>query len=150
MYIFVSIELYRVERSSDQVIKPVNLEALSKWVGKIPEDVVRDMADIAPMLSVLGYDPYANPPVIYDSLSFAQYSGMKKQLFFFKLKTKKKIISNLFVKDYGKADSWVKDNTLRVCIEFNFKIENISYFTCNSIVVLKLGKSWGKIVAKSG
>lgn len=54
------------------------MEALSKWVGKIPEDVVRDMAEIAPMLSVLGYDPYANPP------------------------------------DYGKADSWVKDNTLKV------------------------------------
>ena len=52
----------RVERSSDQVIKPVNLEALNKWVGNIPEDVVRDMADLAPMLSVLGYDPYANPP----------------------------------------------------------------------------------------
>jgi hypothetical protein len=51
-----------VERSSDQVIKPVNLEALSKWVGSIPDDVVKDMADIAPMLSVLGYDPYANPP----------------------------------------------------------------------------------------
>lgn len=39
------------------------MEALTKWVGNIPEDVVRDMADIAPMLSVLGYDPYANPPV---------------------------------------------------------------------------------------
>lgn len=51
-----------MERSSDQVIKPVNLEAMSKWVGQIPGDVVRDMADIAPMLSVLGYDPYANPP----------------------------------------------------------------------------------------
>lgn len=24
---------------------------------------MREMADIAPMLSVLGYDPYANPPV---------------------------------------------------------------------------------------
>lgn len=56
------IELSKVERSSDQVIKPVNLEALTKWVGNIPEEVVRDMADIAPMLSVLGYDPYANPP----------------------------------------------------------------------------------------
>lgn len=75
----------RVERSSDQVIKPVNLEALTKWVGNIPEDVVHDMANIAPMLSILGespcahpcfgislspsfvclspgYDPYANPP----------------------------------------------------------------------------------------
>ena len=52
----------RVERSSDQVVKPINLEALSKWVGQIPEDVVRDMADIAPMLSTFGYDPKANPP----------------------------------------------------------------------------------------
>lgn len=68
----------RVERSSDQVIKPVNLEALSKWVGHIPEDVVRDMAEIAPMLSILNYDPYSNPP------------------------------------DYGKPDSWVKDNTYKV------------------------------------
>ncbi|XP_053950549.1 protein-tyrosine sulfotransferase isoform X1 [Anastrepha ludens] len=56
------VPLSKVERSSDQVIKPVNLEAMSKWVGNIPENVVRDMADIAPMLSILGYDPYANPP----------------------------------------------------------------------------------------
>lgn len=52
----------RVERSTDQVIKPVNVEALSKWVGKIPADVLRDMPVIAPMLSRLGYDPHANPP----------------------------------------------------------------------------------------
>lgn len=51
-----------MERSSDQVIKPVNLEALSKWVDNIPEDVVKDMPVIAPMLAVLGYDPLANPP----------------------------------------------------------------------------------------
>lgn len=55
-------ECFRVERSSDQVIKPVNLEALNKWVGNIPDDVVKEMAELAPMLSVLGYDPYANPP----------------------------------------------------------------------------------------
>jgi len=57
------ISLSKVERSSDQVseirvhyylekrilpivsqiqvIKPVNLEALSKWVGQIPEDVIQ-------------------------------------------------------------------------------------------------------------
>lgn len=52
----------RVELSSDQVVKPVNTEALSKWVGKIPADVVNDMASLAPMLSRLGYDPLANPP----------------------------------------------------------------------------------------
>lgn len=52
----------RVERSSDQVIKPVNMEALTKWVGQFPDDVIRDMSEIAPMLSKLGYDPRANPP----------------------------------------------------------------------------------------
>ncbi|CAG5122927.1 unnamed protein product, partial [Candidula unifasciata] len=51
-----------VEKSTDQVIKPVNIEALSKWVGSIPDDVVKDMDTIAPMLRMLGYDPMANPP----------------------------------------------------------------------------------------
>lgn len=40
----------------------MNLDALSKWVGQIPKDVVEDMANIAPMLATLGYDPYGNPP----------------------------------------------------------------------------------------
>jgi len=40
----------------------VNTEALSKWVGHIPSDVISDMAEIAPMLARLGYDPDANPP----------------------------------------------------------------------------------------
>lgn len=56
------VVFHRVERSTDQVIKPVNVEALSKWVGKIPVDVLRDMSAIAPMLARLGYDPHANPP----------------------------------------------------------------------------------------
>ncbi|KAK3587297.1 hypothetical protein CHS0354_034451 [Potamilus streckersoni] len=56
------IALSRTEPSTNQIIKPVNLEALSKWVGKIPKDVVKDMASIAPMLKTLGYDPNANPP----------------------------------------------------------------------------------------
>lgn len=56
------VALSNVERSSDQVVRPVNLDALDKWVGHIPADVRADMADLAPMLSVLGYDPWANPP----------------------------------------------------------------------------------------
>ena len=56
------ISLSKVERSSDQVVKPVNLEALSKWVGKLPNDVVEDMANIAPMLEKMGYDAHGNPP----------------------------------------------------------------------------------------
>jgi len=51
-----------VERSSDQVVKPVNVEALSKWVGAIPDDVLQEMDTIAPMLQAFGYDPKANPP----------------------------------------------------------------------------------------
>lgn len=54
------VALSKVERSSDQVIKPINLEALNKWEGQIPDDVVQDMAEIAPMLRVLGYNPYVN------------------------------------------------------------------------------------------
>ena len=60
------VSLSKIERSTDQVIKPMNLEALSKWTGHIPGDVLRDMAQIAPMLARLVYDPYANPPN-YDS-----------------------------------------------------------------------------------
>lgn len=52
-----------MERSSDQVVRPLYQEALTKWVGQIPDDVVNDMANIAPMLTILGYDPAANPPV---------------------------------------------------------------------------------------
>ncbi|KAM4620512.1 tyrosylprotein sulfotransferase 1, like [Polymixia lowei] len=56
------VSLSKVERSTDQVMKPVNTDALSKWVGHIPSDVINDMAEIAPMLARLGYDPQANPP----------------------------------------------------------------------------------------
>lgn len=56
------ISVSKTEKSSDQIIKPVNLEALNKWVGNLPEDVVRDMDKVAPMLRTLGYDPEANPP----------------------------------------------------------------------------------------
>lgn len=50
------------ERSSDQVIKPINLNALSQWVGSFSADVLDRMPAIAPMLSRLGYDPTKSPP----------------------------------------------------------------------------------------
>merc|ERR1711874_159892 len=56
------VSVSNAERSSDQIVKPVNAEALSKWVGTFPNDLVEDMADVAPMLSKLGYDPSMNPP----------------------------------------------------------------------------------------
>jgi protein-tyrosine sulfotransferase len=50
----------------------VNLDALSKWVGKIPSEVVAEMDQIAPMLKVLGYDPTANPPVYGKHKQFSE------------------------------------------------------------------------------
>lgn len=54
--------LSKTEKSTDQVIKPVNIEALSKWVGFYSDETIEDMAKIAPMLQTLGYDPDKNPP----------------------------------------------------------------------------------------
>ena len=48
--------------SSEQIANPVNSESLSKWVGHIPEGVVAEMDEIAPMLKIMGYDPNENPP----------------------------------------------------------------------------------------
>jgi protein-tyrosine sulfotransferase len=56
------ISLSKIEKSTDQVIKPVNLEGLSHWVDSVPLDVRRDIRQIAPMLARLGYDPDAYPP----------------------------------------------------------------------------------------
>lgn len=51
-----------MEPSSDQIIKPVNLEALTKWSEFIPDEVKRRIRQVAPMLDRLGYDPDAYPP----------------------------------------------------------------------------------------
>lgn len=47
--------VFSFERSTDQVIKPVNLDALTKWVGTFSEEIVQEMASIAPMLAELGF-----------------------------------------------------------------------------------------------
>lgn len=70
------------------------MEALSKWVGNIPEDVVRDMADIAPMLSILGYDPYANPPDYGKPDSWVQDNTFKVSTNMIKLKSEDININN--------------------------------------------------------
>jgi protein-tyrosine sulfotransferase len=57
------ISVSKTEKSTDQIMKPVNLDALTSWVGHIPEDVLIDMDSIAPMLKKLGYDPFAINPV---------------------------------------------------------------------------------------
>jgi len=56
------IRVSMVERSSDQIIKPINVDALTSWVGKFPQDLIDDMDSVAPMLEKFGYDPNKNPP----------------------------------------------------------------------------------------
>lgn len=51
-----------MERSTDQVIKSVNVGALSKWVGKIPSGCFTRHGSDCTHVAKTGYDPYANPP----------------------------------------------------------------------------------------
>ncbi|XP_076434758.1 protein-tyrosine sulfotransferase 1-like [Babylonia areolata] len=56
------ISLSSKERSTDQVVRPVNREALTRWVGHLPDNVTHHLHTLAPMLATLGYDPRASPP----------------------------------------------------------------------------------------
>ena len=56
------VRVSAAERSSDQIVKPINTDALTQWVGTYPKDVLEDMNQIAPMLQEFGYDPFMNPP----------------------------------------------------------------------------------------
>ena len=56
------VRVSNVERSSDQIIKPINVDALTSWVGFYEDDLLDDMDSIAPMLSKLGYDPWDTKP----------------------------------------------------------------------------------------
>ena len=61
-FIGKKISLAEYEKSTNQVIKPIYLEALNSWVGKIPKHLLDQMDNIAPMLRTLGYNPFDNPP----------------------------------------------------------------------------------------
>lgn len=45
-----------MEKSSDQIIRPIHTDALSSWVGKIPREVSKEIDILAPMLAELGYN----------------------------------------------------------------------------------------------
>ncbi|XP_074642576.1 protein-tyrosine sulfotransferase 1-like [Tubulanus polymorphus] len=62
------ISLSKRERSTDQVNKPVNTDALYKWIELMPKSVKDNAGSIAPMLKDLGYDP-DNPIVNYGTKS---------------------------------------------------------------------------------
>ncbi|KAI3389630.1 hypothetical protein SNEBB_001344 [Seison nebaliae] len=56
------ISLSKVERSSDQVVKPINLDGLTHWVDDFPKNVLAEIDTIAPMMKRLGYDIHNIPP----------------------------------------------------------------------------------------
>lgn len=60
------VGLSGVERSTDQVVKPLYIDSLNAWVGHLPADVETDIEEIAPMIKILGYstnkDPYYGRP----------------------------------------------------------------------------------------
>lgn len=70
----------RTEHSSDQVVKPINLEALTKWIGHMPNDVKKDLDTLAPMLKKLGYDTKAEVPTYgkADDLVLDNMNELKK------------------------------------------------------------------------
>jgi protein-tyrosine sulfotransferase len=61
-FIGSKISLSKTEKSSDQVVKPINLEGLDLWFDKIPEDILNDIDLLAPMLKKLGYDTKSKKP----------------------------------------------------------------------------------------
>jgi len=53
----------KTEKSTDQIVKPINVDALNDWVGFYDQDILNDMNTLAPMLRKMGYDPEDNDPV---------------------------------------------------------------------------------------
>lgn len=56
------VSLSKREPSTDQVMRPVNTAALTKWAEAYNETLRSQVSAIAPMLTKLGYDANAYPP----------------------------------------------------------------------------------------
>ena len=59
----------RLEPSTDQVSQAIYTQSLTKWVGAIPQDILKKLPEVSPMLGILGYDPWNNKPD-YSSINF--------------------------------------------------------------------------------
>ncbi|CAF3414284.1 unnamed protein product [Rotaria sp. Silwood1] len=89
-FIGKKISLSKTEHSSDQVIKPINLEALTKWFGHIPSDVKQDLDILAPMLKKLGYNTKSDVPSYgnADQLVLDNMNRLKQNADFWNAKAK--------------------------------------------------------------
>lgn len=63
------VSLNPMEPSTTQVKRARYEDALTSWVGHLPQHLLPEIDTLAPMLSVLGYDPKANPPS-YEELTY--------------------------------------------------------------------------------
>ncbi|CAF1499918.1 unnamed protein product [Adineta steineri] len=89
-FIGKKISLSKTEHSTDQVIKPINLEALTKWFSHIPAHVKRDVDSLAPMLKRLGYDTISDAPTYgtADPFVLENMNRLKNNADFWKNQTK--------------------------------------------------------------
>ncbi|CAF3880256.1 unnamed protein product [Adineta steineri] len=89
-FIGKKISLSKTEHSTDQVIKPINLEALTKWFSHIPANVKRDVDSLAPMLKRLGYDTISDAPTYgtADPFVLENMNRLKNNADFWKNQTK--------------------------------------------------------------
>ncbi|CAF0927157.1 unnamed protein product [Rotaria sp. Silwood1] len=89
-FIGKKISLSKTEHSSDQVIKPINLEALTRWVGHIPDDVKKEIDTLAPMLKKLGYDTQSDVPTygVPDQLVVNNMNKLKENAEYWNAKAK--------------------------------------------------------------
>jgi protein-tyrosine sulfotransferase len=81
---------HRTEHSSDQVVKPINLDALNKWSGHIPADVRGELDGLAPLLKKLGYDIQSDSPTygVADGLVLNNMNRLKVDADFWDAKAK--------------------------------------------------------------
>ena len=81
---------HRTEHSSNQVIKPINLEALTKWIDTFPNDVKDEIDNLAPMLKKLGYDTQSDIPTygIPDQLVLDNMKKLKENAEYWNAKDK--------------------------------------------------------------
>jgi protein-tyrosine sulfotransferase len=72
------------------VIKPINLEALTKWIGHMPKEVKSELDTLAPMLKKLGYDIQSDVPTygVADQLVLDNMNALKEQAAFWEAKAK--------------------------------------------------------------
>ena len=59
-YIGERVPFSEVEWSTSQIKQATYTDSVNAWVGKIPEEALKELATSAPILQELGYDPMAD------------------------------------------------------------------------------------------